>query len=318
VSVVLGIVVIALIVVSVNAGSDTTTTTAASVTTTLPATTTSTAESTTSTEPPTTSSTTTVPETTTSVDDGLLEGNWAIEPLIAATFGAAGWWDGAGWVQAEIEGPLPVSGGEDYQVAQLGVEGIISAGGEEDVCGIPVVGVVFDDDEPLGRYGVGISAPWPMYPHLVEVGEDDGTMAAVASGLLAERGLTVPDPVIKQLLRVDLEGDGVNEVIVVAEDVPDELYGEPGDYSLAFMQRVVNGAEQSIVFGESVIVELAEDELFGFLLSFEVGAVADLSGDGKMEIVLGGQYYEGVGIEVWEYVDDELGLVNRIGAGCGA
>jgi hypothetical protein len=51
--------------------------------------------------------------------------------------------------------------------------------------------------------------------------------------------------------------------------------------------------------------------------SFSVGAVADLNGDGRMEIVLTNAYYEGIGVEVWEYVDDDLGLVPQISAGCG-
>jgi hypothetical protein len=51
--------------------------------------------------------------------------------------------------------------------------------------------------------------------------------------------------------------------------------------------------------------------------SFSVGAVADLNGDGRMEVVLSTAYYEGVGVDVWEYVDDDLGLTPQISAGCG-
>ena len=255
-------------------------TTVPDVTTTAPGTTTSIAEE----------STTSVVETTTTLDDGLLEGNWAPEPLIVANFGALGWWDGAGWVQATEATPLPISGGEDYQVALFGFEAITAGGAEELVCD-PLLnpGVVLEDPELLGGdgepYGVAISAPWALTPHLVEAAEDDGTYAAVAAGLLAERGLTVDDPVIKQVFRTDLEGDGVNEVIVVAEDVPPSLIGEPGDYSIAFMQRVIDDDITTIVFGESVLLETEEGEP-PFILSFAVASVADLNGDGRMEIVL--------------------------------
>jgi hypothetical protein len=180
-------------------------------------------------------------------------------------------------------------------------------------------GVVLENEEVLGDFpgpfGVGISASWQLVPYLVEEIEDDGTYAAFAGGLLAERGLNVPDPVIKQLLRVDLEGDGVNEVIAVAEEVNQDLLGEPGDYSIVFMRKTVGGDIQTTILGEAVVVSPDQAPL---LYSFSIGAVADLSGDGKMEIVLSSAYYEGVGVEVWEYVSDEQGPVPQIAQGCGA
>ena len=295
-------------------------------TTTSPVTSTSVPDSTTTTAQPTTTSTseattTTVPGTTTTVDDGLLEGNWAPEPLIVAEYGALGWWDGGGWVQVDSGTPLPVAGGEDYQLARLGLEGVTTGGAEDLLCD-PLLnpGVVLDDAGFLGEYpdpvGVAISAPWTLTPFLAEEIDDDGTYGPITSGLLAERGLTVASPLIKQVLRTDLEGDGVNEVIVVAEDVPSDLIAEEGDYSLVFMQRVVGGTVETLVFAESVVVELADGET-PFVLSFAVGALADLNGDGIMEVVLDSNYYEGSAVEVWEYVGDDFGLLAQISTGCG-
>ncbi|MGH8871324.1 MAG: hypothetical protein ACRDWS_05060 [Acidimicrobiia bacterium] len=261
--------------------------------------------------------TTTVPTTTTT--SAAVEGNWSDTPIVAAGFGALGWWDGEGWVQVEAGTALPVVGGEDYQVALLGLEAIIGGGAPTTSCDpLDNPGVVFENEQVLGDWpgpvGVAISAPWILVPHLVEEIEDDGTYAAFAGELLAERGLNVPDPVIKQLLQIDLEGDGVNEVLVVAEDVTNGLFAEDGDYSIAFLRRTVQGAVNTAILGESVIVT-ADDP---YVSSFSVGAVADLNGDGKMEIVLTSAYYEGIGVEVWEYVDDDLGPIPQIAAGCGA
>jgi hypothetical protein len=127
----------------------------------------------------------------------------------------------------------------------------------------------------------------------------------------------VPSPVVKQVIRFDLEGDGVNEVLVVAEDVPGDLLAEVGDYSIAFLQKVVQDDVATSVIGESVVLELEEGET-PFVLSFTVAAIADLNGDSKMEIVLDSAYYEGLGIEVWEYVNDDIGPLAQISAGCGA
>jgi hypothetical protein len=300
------------------AGETTTTEPGASTTSTVQATTT-TGDGTTTTSLETT---TTAAETTTTAGPGGLEGNWADEPLIASGFGALGWWDGAGWVQVDEGTSLPVAGGEDYQIALLGVEAITTGSGEELLCDpLNNPGVNLADAEVLGDwpgpYGVAISADWVLTPHLVGETTDDGTYAAVASELLGERGLNVPSPVVKQVIRFDLEGDGVNEVLVVAEDVPGDLLAEVGDYSIAFLQKVVQGDVATSVIGESVVLEPEEGET-PFVLSFTVAAIADLNGDSRMEIVLDSAYYEGLGIEVWEYVNDDIGPLAQISAGCGA
>ena len=290
----------------------TTTTEPAGTTTALPVTTTSTGASTTTTAAVTTTSI--APTTTTSA---AVAGNWSDTPLVAAAFGALGWWDGAGWVQVESTTALPVAGGEDYQVALIGQEAIVAGGAPTTLCE-PVnnPGVVLENEELLGDFpgplGVAISAPWVITPHLVEQLEDDGTYSAFASELLAERGLDVPDPTLKQIMQVDLEGDGVNEVLVVTEDVSEGLFAQDGDYSIAFMRQTVQGDVRTSILGESVIVTATEP----FVVAYSIGALADLNGDGVMEIVLTGAYYEGIGVEVWESTNE--GPVMRIASGCGA
>ena len=63
------------------------------------------------------------------------------------------------------------------------------------------------------------SAPWDLTPHLVEEFTDNGTYAAAAADILAERGLTIDEPIVRQLIRLDLEGDGVEEVLVVVGEI---------------------------------------------------------------------------------------------------
>lgn len=284
-----------------------------------PLSTTSTAESSTTAVP---SNSTTIPTTSTTVADTTTTeppGNWASQPLVTTDFGALGWWDGSNWLQVDALTDLPIEGGEDYQVALIGGGGLVTGGPQTVVCEpLENVGIELDDSDALGQfpgpYGVAISAPWKLTPHPVEAMADDGTYAAFASDLLAERGLDVPDPVIKQLLTVDLEGDGIDEKIVVAEEIADGLFPAVGDYSLAFLRKVIAGTVETAVLGESLVFDDQADLFVGFT----IGAVADLSGDGKMEIVLDAAYYEGLGIEVWEYVNDDLGPIQVIQQGCGA
>lgn len=261
------------------------------------------------------STTTTMPPTTTT----LMEGNWADQPLVTTDFAALGWWDGSDWLDAETEGALPVSGGEDYQVIVADRVGRTTGGPQTEVCEpLFLIGVELEDPELLGTFpgpiGLAVSAPWPLQPHLYEELVGDTTYAGVASDLLSERGLDVASPVIKQVVRTDLEGDGVNEVLVVAEDVTEGFILEPGDYSILFMQKVVDGSVGTAVIEETVV--LSEDDQFGGI--HMVGTVADLNGDGKMEIVTNSSFFEGFGITVWEYVDDDQGIALRLQAGCGS
>jgi hypothetical protein len=276
---------------------------------------------TTTTAPATTTSlgpTTTIAPSTTTTSPGL-EGNWADEPVITTDFGALGWWTGSGWARAEEFGALPVVGGEDYQVASVVGSGILIGGPQELVCEpLDILGVLFDEDgdqlgEWPGPYGVAISAPWETQPHLFEAVTPDATHRSHARDLLASRGLVVANPVIKQVFRTDLEGDGVNEVLIVAEDIQGGYFPNEGDYSLAFLRKVVGGSVETAILGESVMTDDSS-----FPTAFSIGAVADLSGDGKMEIVVSAAYYEGLGVEVWEYLDDDIGPTPVLSVGCGS
>ena len=290
----------------VDSSTSTSSTTTSTTSTTLPPTTT--------TPPPTT--TTTVPPSTTTTEPGI-SGNWADQPLIVTAWGAVGWWAGSGWVGSF--GSLPISGGEDYQVVSVSGSGIVSGGPQIETCEpLNNLGVELSEPEKLGEwpgpFGVAVSAGWDVQPHLVEAFTDDGTYAGHARDLLSARGLTVASPVITQLFRLDLEGDGVNEVLVVAEDMPENFFEVTEDnYSIAFLRKVVDGEVQTAIFGASVSPESGEQAN-----TFSIGGVGDLSGDGKMEIVISGTYYEGAWIEVWEYVDDDMGASPQLTQGCGA
>ena len=270
--------------------------------------------------------TTTVPETTTTeatTTTTELAGEWADEPLVVSKFGALGWWDGGNWVQVDELTSLPVSGGEDYRVVLFGSEEIVSGGTPTIQCE-PLFnpGVELSDADALGEWpdpvGVAISAPWELTPHFVQEETDDGTYSDFARPLLAARGLDVENPVIKQVVRFDLDGNGENEVLVVAEDIEDfdSLFAREGDYSLVFLRVVVEGEVQTAILGESIVAGVQEG-VTPFILSHSVAAVADLSGDGKMEMIIHEVYYEGSAWSVWEYLNDDLGPVLQISSGCG-
>jgi hypothetical protein len=297
---------------------------ATTTTSTLATTTTTSTTATTSTTQPTTT-TTTLPPTTTPT---LVSGVWGDQPLVVYDdWGgmALGWWDGSAWVQVDESTPLPIVGGEDYQVALVGSSAILE-GGEPvntgcDVIledGLPSVHLddgnalytIVDDGKGGERFvsGVAITAPWNLTPRPVTDGESHPDLEEVALGLLAERGLDFDRVNIVQALDADLDGDGAIETLLVAEET--EFGNEiSGVYSILF--AVSPSWDEPAVVDESVI---PSDDT-GYPASFRVSAVADLSGDGQMEVVASGLAWEGSWVSVYELT--ESGFEYRIGAGCG-
>ena len=122
---------------------------------------------------------------------------------------------------------------------------------------------------------------------------------------------------ITQVIRADLEGDGVDEVIISASTIPEDLISsQVGDYSILFLRKLIEGEVQTAILGESIVDDL--DTLLQDLVVFELAAVADLNGDGQMEIVVNGTVWEGAFLQAFEYVNDDLGPVEVLSCGCGS
>ena len=228
-----------------------------------------------------------------------MTGNGAadIRSVVVSVDGVLGWWFGARFVRGRGQA-VPVSGGETYTI--VGLDGTSTAIGSPPGpgCGLgdpePVtidVGLEYPEDRlaplPIAVTGVPDPAPRPVVDLASQAAY---VQAAVAA--LADLGVDDPSPELVQLLRTDFEGDGVDEVLIVAERLsdPDTLFAQPGDYSVLLLRQVVDEQVTTVV-AESV-ADPGPDET-PFVQLTRVGAAADLDGDGTMELVTSGVYYEG-------------------------
>lgn len=261
-----------------------------------------------STEPATTTTTTTT-TTAPQLDTYLVAGNTCL----------LGWWDGD-WQAGE---DLPVSGAEQYQVVRLDEPiGTTEGSGPGLHCDpLDLVSVEFDPPIPgdfLEVDALAIQTQGAVRPHPVEMlGTSTPAYMEATAELLEGRVAPVPIINLTQVIRTDLEGDGIEEVIVSASTIPDDLLSaQVGDYSIVYLRKLIEGEVQTAILGESIVQDL--DKLLQELAIFEVAAVADLNGDGKMEIVVNGTVWEGAFLQAWEYVDDDLGPVDVLSCGCGS
>jgi hypothetical protein len=247
-------------------------------------------------------------------------------PVIVGPESVAGWWDGRKWVAATGGvSQVPVKGGESYKLVRLG-DPIIAATGSvaKEGCEtnpgtskIDIPGLVrkFADAEPPP---VAVSEVDDPRPRAVEMLNPQTKLYKdAAAQLLKERGIDDDDADVVQVVRADLDDDGKNEVIVVAERLadPESLFAKVGDYSLVFLRRVVDERLTTTVVEEYVPV--AKPDETPFITSQRVAAVADLNGDGRMELALAGRYYEGAGVNFHELKSDGT-IPEVLRSGCGA
>lgn len=89
------------------------------------------------------------------------------------------------------------------------------------------------------------------------------------------------------------------------------LYAKVGDYSLVFVRRLVDSRLVTTVISSSI----ATDAQSPFATFYRVSALADLNGDGRMEVALSSKDYEGAGVAVYELQPDGS-LPEVLASGC--
>ena len=165
--------------------------------------------------------------------------------------------------------------------------------------------------------GVAFSASWNPLPRKIQsVDAKQPQHVDLVREFLRKRGLRDPVAHITQIVRVDLDGDGHDEFVISAthykngDEIPDE--SSANTYSFVAVERIIDGKPK---------IELVDGEFYPQAKGdaapnkFEIAALLDLNGDGKIDIVLRSAYYEGDEICVYEYRSS--GAKKVLSVGCG-
>jgi hypothetical protein len=124
---------------------------------------------------------------------------------------------GGQWLKPEAAAGL-IPGGESYRLYTLTGEAGASVGGKpakgEDAC-LDTLYVTLAP-YPAGRGSlVAVAGPWNAMPRRSTIASLEAqTYKDAAAGILRSKGIANPKVNLTQVLQVDLDGDGVDEVLV--------------------------------------------------------------------------------------------------------
>jgi hypothetical protein len=171
-----------------------------------------------------------------------------------------------------------------------------------------------------------LSAPWnPVPRRITALPLDSAPYLAIVAAELRKRGLTAA-PRLVQLLRTDLDGNGRDDILMVAasdpvtfgESVMNGIYANrAGQYSLVLVREALPGGVKTSVLGERIFKVAPLPDAFPEMLTQRIGAVADLNGDGSMEVLVDDHVHEGEGTAVWQSSAGKAVMTRVLEWGCG-
>lgn len=194
---------------------------------------------------------------------------------------------------------------------------------EADVCD-GFFGIDYEGIESDARYknlGVALGAGfgWKPQPRAVKrIALDNAAYVKIMNDFLRTKRIRTPLAKLNRAFSVDLDGDGRDEIVLAATRV--DRYFQPRPkrktydaYSVVLIRKSVGGKMRNIVVDGSF--DPQTDAIYdGYV--YDISSFVDLNGDGRMEIIEYGEYYEGSGISVFQLVGNKAVSVDVLGAGC--
>lgn len=173
------------------------------------------------------------------------------------------------------------------------------------------------DPEARSGIAVGSGMTWNLTPRIAKnISLTDKTYVGVIAAYLKTKKILKPRVKITQAMRVDLDGDGTEEVVLTATRYTGEDSSDAanGDYSFILVRKIVGKTVRNIFVAGEFYPKKAE---FNAPNTYEVSAIADLNGDGKMELVMHSAYYEGSGSWAANIVGSKAVDIKELSVGCG-
>jgi len=172
------------------------------------------------------------------------------------------------------------------------------------------------------------NASWKPLPIVLKkLSPDNKTYIKVVNDLLINAGIAKPVVQIKQVLKADVQSDGVDEVFIVASYFSDASsnaqlneipsYAKAGDYSIVIYRHLMDGQIHNEVVVSDIHTQVtsSEQQAPPNPIEFAINSILDLNGDGVMDVSVDAEMHEGQWSTVYELENNQW--IDRLMCGCG-
>lgn len=242
----------------------------------------------------------------------LLTSAWPVPPAqrgVHPVIDAANGWLFGGSIDGKYRDPLPMAkrlkGGEAYRLYTFDKCIGTATGAKPQTDNLDPgeearVAVTLPPAYEKNPTVIGICGGWNALPRVPrEESVKQPVYLQAVRDVLKQHGLPNAPINITRIVRVDLDGDGKDEVLLSAT-TPRQGFPDPAprknDYSFVVLRKIINGKVVTIPLDGTYITK---DEDFSAPNAYTLDAVLDVNGDGVMEPILGWAYYEGNGRSIY-------------------
>lgn len=205
---------------------------------------------------------------------------------------------GGRWLSAD-QAAAQIGGASGYDVYTF-------AGGPHQIYGYaPETSMISRDyflstDAALNETGmIGVSPGWRVtHGAAVELPSENELYRQVVTDWLSQAGIADPQTGTMHIYRVDLEGDGTDEIFISDTRVESQHTVAAGDHSIVLMRKVTGNGAITI----PILVDLYAAVGYGnpFPCSYSISNFIDLNQDGVLEAIVEFDRWEAFGASVYQ------------------
>ena len=149
---------------------------------------------------------------------------------------------------------------------------------------------------------VGVASGWITEKRrTTDLSTDDAAYIQAVAEWFQSQGNSPKEIHITRILQVDIEGDGVDEVLLSASYFTEKFafLTETGDYSIVLMRKVIGNNVVTIPLVNDYYVSTDPEFEMSYPNTYTLAEAVDLNGDGTLEVIVDVRRWEGWGAIVY-------------------
>ncbi len=228
-----------------------------------------------------------------------------------------GAWTRDGWLDYDSAATF-INGGEQYTFYSLyksmgTATGSPAEYSDNEPCTY-LIDINFSKTIKSQEHIIAVSAPWNALPRIPKKIKTGSAVRSILTDYLKANGISKPKLNIKQAFIVDLDGSGNMDTVIAATYYKGEFWDTPkvGFYSVVLIRRSVGGKSVTIPVMADVYSKNTKD--CSLMYEYSLLGFFDLNNDGRLEILISGEYYEGSTAALMQLIDNNYIVV--IACGC--